>query len=69
MGEESWNELVQKQRKERWPESILLIHAEQEMDFGGGAEQTYVEVPSGNSEFYIYLSKLHFDFPGWIGGY
>ena len=32
------------------------------MDFGGGVQQSYVEVPAGHSEFYIYFNKLHFTF-------
>ena len=38
------------------------------MGVGGGVQQSYVEVPAGHREFYIHLSQLRFDFPGWIGG-
>ena len=47
--------MVQEQgQKIHWNYSIWELHAEQEMDIAGRIHQSYVEVPAGHSEFYLF---------------
>ena len=46
-------EMVQKQTEERWAKPICFLHAKQEMDPGGGVQQSHDEVQSGHSELWL----------------
>ena len=45
-----------KQKQEWWYIPISFLLAQQEMDPGGGIQQSHDEVQSGQSEFYLILS-------------
>ena len=45
--------MVQRQGEDRWSAPIWFLHAEQEVDIRGGAQQSFDEVPAGHSQFYI----------------
>ena len=55
-------DLVQKQGEERWCKPLWFLHDEQEVDYGGGVQQSHVEVPAGHSEFYIFTINYNLTF-------
>ena len=55
-------DLVQKQGEERWCKPLWFLHDEQEVDYGGGVQQSHVEVPAGNSELFIFSIKYNLTF-------
>ena len=47
MGFGPW-EMAQEQGDKQWISPNCLLHDEQEMDLGGGVQQSHVEVPAGH---------------------
>ena len=46
-------EVAQEQREDNSSTPLRILHDQQKVDTGGGAQQAYLEVPAGRSEFLV----------------